>query len=285
MITDAQVHLFDANTPSRRWPTDGRAEPVTKLPSFGGEHMLGAMKAIGIDRAVIVPPVWAGDHNLTALEVANAYPDQFAVMGRIDPWADDTPARLESWLDHPGMLGIRVSSRWGIHLGLFEKMANDQDLGWFWDACERLEIPVMCLTRDGIAGLEPIVSAHPRLRIIIDHLGMTEGSTLDLAFRHLDTLVALARSENVHMKVSMAPNHSHEPYPFTDVQPILRRIYDAYGARRMLWAADMTQLSKNTYAECLRLWQEGLPFLSASDRDLILGGAVAEVLPWPEPSV
>ena len=52
----------------------------------------------------------------------------------------------------------------------------------------------------------------------------------------------------------------------------------------MLWAADITQLTKgkNTYAECLRLWQEGLPFLSASDRDRILGGTAAEVLRWPE---
>ena len=62
------------------------------------------------------------------------------------------------------------------------------------------------------------------------------------------------------------------------------RIHDAYGSSRELWAADITQLTKgkNTYAECLRLWQEGLPFLSADDRDRILGKTAAEVLRWPE---
>ena len=45
---------------------------------------------------------------------------------------------------------------------------------------------------------------------------------------------------------------------------------------------DITQLTKNTYAECLRLWQEGLPFLSAEDKDWILGRAAAEALNWPE---
>jgi hypothetical protein len=50
----------------------------------------------------------------------------------------------------------------------------------------------------------------------------------------------------------------------------------------MMWAADITQLTRNTYAECLRLWQEGLPFLSERDRDLILGGTAARVLKWPE---
>ena len=53
-------------------------------------------------------------------------------------------------------------------------------------------------------------------------------------------------------------------------------------ARSLLWAADITQLTKNTYADCLRLWTEGLPFLSAEDREWILGRTAAEALRWPE---
>jgi hypothetical protein len=50
----------------------------------------------------------------------------------------------------------------------------------------------------------------------------------------------------------------------------------------MLWEADITQLTKNNYAECLRLWQEGLPFLSAEDREWILSRTAAQVLKWPQ---
>ncbi|MDA0364777.1 MAG: hypothetical protein O3B31_06425 [Chloroflexi bacterium] len=86
------------------------------------------------------------------------------------------------------------------------------------------------------------------------------------------------------MKVGNAPDRSHQPFPFEDVHAFLRGIHDAFGSRRMLWEADITQLTKNTYAECLRLWQEGLPFLTAEDRDWTLGRAAAEVLNWPEPA-
>jgi predicted TIM-barrel fold metal-dependent hydrolase len=264
MITDAQVHLFEPDTPSRPWPRDGGRVPP-QLPEFGAEQMLREMDAIGVDRAVIVPPVWAGDHNLTAIDIAAAHPDRFAIMGRLDPFAAETAHQLETWLSQPNMLGIRLSSRWGPHMELVKEMLAEPSLNWFWESCEGLGIPIMCLARDAIGDLERIPASYPNLRLTIDHLGTVDAPTLLGSFAHLETLLGLARYPNVYVKVSTAPNHSEQPYPFTDVHPILRRVYDAFGSHRMMWAADITQLRKNTYAECLRLWQEGLPFLSASD--------------------
>jgi predicted TIM-barrel fold metal-dependent hydrolase len=283
MITDAQVHLFPPDTADRPWPTDGgRGAP--KVPYYLAEQMIGAMDAVGVDRAVIVPPVWAGDHNDYAFEVCKTYPGRFKIMGRLDPWAADSPQRLETWLQQPDMLGIRMSSRWGTREEPFGQMLKDGSLGWFWEACARLGIPLKLLTRDAIGAVHDIASANPSLTIIIDHMSTMDAPTVEGAFAHLDTLLEVSRHANVNVQISTAPNYSRQPYPFEDVQPVLRRIHDAYGAGRMLWAADITQLTrgKNTYAECLRLWQEGLPFLSASDRDRILGGTAAELLKWPE---
>jgi hypothetical protein len=49
----------------------------------------------------------------------------------------------------------------------------------------------------------------------------------------------------------------------------------------MLWGADRSRLT-STYRECLDLFREGLDFLSAEDREWILGKALAEALNWPE---
>ena len=46
--------------------------------------MLKEMATAGVDRAIIVPPTWAGDSNAWALEMAARYPNRFAVIGRID---------------------------------------------------------------------------------------------------------------------------------------------------------------------------------------------------------
>ncbi len=284
VVTDAQVHMYDPDGPANPWPRDpDRTPPPTKhARSFSAEQMLGAMEAVGVDRAVIVPPVWSGEDNGPALAAAAHYPDRFAVMGRLDPFASNSPERLEHWLEQPGMIGIRMSGRWASSPRRLEDALHDPAMEWYWSACERLSIPLMVLTRQFAAGLEPIAARHPDLTLIIDHLATQDSDTVAGAFSGVDDLVALARHPRVYVKVGNGPNRSHQPYPFEDVHPYLRRVYDAFGARRMLWEADITQLDGNTYAECVRLWQEGLPFLTAADRNWIMGRAATEALRWPE---
>lgn len=284
-ITDAQVHMYEADTAEHPWPHEpGRTSPPAKHPlSFTAEEMLGAMEAIGVDRAVIVPPVWAGENNVPALAAAAKHPDRFAVMGRLDPYDAASPDRLERWLEQPSMIGIRMSGRWGSTKTPMLDALTDPALEWYWSACERLGIPLMVLTGAHPARLGPIAERHPNLALIVDHLSAQRGDTVAEAFAAYDDLVALARYPRVFVKVGNAPDRSLHPFPFEDVHRYLRGIYDAFGSRRMLWEADITQLTKNTYAECLRLWQEGLPFLTADDREWILGRAAAEILNWPEP--
>ena len=118
--------------------------------------------------------------------------------------------------------------------------------------------------------------------MIIDHLSVRRANTVAQTFEAYEGALAVARYPGIHIKVGNGPNASRRPYPFDDVHEYLRGINQAFGARRMLWEADITQLTRNTYAECLRLWQEGLPFLSAEDRDWILSGTAAQVLNWPQ---
>lgn len=251
---------------------------------FSALEMLGAMEAIGVDRAVIIPPGWWGEDNSLAQAAAEKYPGRFAVMGRIDPYAADTEARLEGWLKQPHMLGIRMGVRWSTSPRQLEEVLQDESLEWYWSACERLGIPLMILTRQYAARIEPVAARHPNLTIILDHLATQNGATVAERFASYDDLRALARHPRVFVKVGNGPNRSDQPFPFEDVHPYLRGIYEAFGPRRMFWEADITQLTKNTYSECLRLWQEGLPFLSAADKDWILGRTAAEVLRWPEPA-
>lgn len=284
LITDAQVHIFEPDRPESRWPKEpGRTTPPAKHANgFSPEEMLGAMEAVGVDRAVIVPPAWAGENNAPALAATAKYPGRFAVMGRLDPYAPDAPSRLDHWLEQPNMLGIRMSGRWSTSPKQIHEAFEDPDLEWYWSACERLGIRLMVLTREFVSRLAPIAQRHPNLTLIIDHLSVQAGETVAQAFAAFDDLVALARYPRVYIKLGNAPNRSRQAYPFEDVHPYLRRINDAFGPRRMLWEADITQLTKNTYAECLRLWQEGLPFLSGEDKDWIFGRAGAEALNWPE---
>ncbi len=284
LITDAQVHIYEPSTPSQPWPKEaGRILPPAKHANqFTPEQMLGAMEAVGVDRAVIVPPVWSGDDNATALAAAARYHGRFAVMGRFNPYAKDGPEQLEHLLEEPNLLGLRMSGRWSTTSKEIQDAFKDPEIEWFWQSCEDLGLPLMLLTRQFISDVVPIVERHPRLTIIIDHLSAQGGKSLAESFATMDVLVALARHPCVYVKVGYAPNRSLQKFPFEDVHPYLRRLYEAFGAGRLLWEADITQLTKNTYDECLRLWQDGLPFLSDDEKEWILGRTAAEALNWPE---
>jgi predicted TIM-barrel fold metal-dependent hydrolase len=83
--------------------------------------------------------------------------------------------------------------------------------------------------------------------------------------------------------VSSAPCFSNQPYPFADIAGYLRRIYDAFGPRRLLWGADYSRLT-STCAECVEHFRSGLDFLSEEDSRWILGASLAEALSWPDAS-
>ena len=55
---------------------------------------------------------------------------------------------------------------------------------------------------------------------------------------------------------------------------LIRRVVDAYGPQRLMWASDgpYQMLGEHTYAASVALMEEGLDFLSAADRAEIMTG-------------
>jgi L-fuconolactonase len=278
LVTDVQVHLWEPERPDRPWPKP-QQRPPHRPNGFSGEEMLKEMDAAGVDRAIIVPPTWAGDSNAWALDVAARYPKRFAVVGRFDVKAPDARRQLEGWLKQPQMLGVRMS----FHVKPFIDWLNDGSLDWFWAACERCAIPVMALVPGMPGKLRPIVERHPDLRILIPHMGFGLDARAPAAFACLDELLGLARYPGVFVNVSAVPGFSNEPYPFRDTQPAIQRIYHAFGPQRMLWGADLSRL-RGSYRDCVAQFQEAIDFLEA-DKEWILGKSLAEVLRWPEAGV
>jgi predicted TIM-barrel fold metal-dependent hydrolase len=276
LITDAQIHLWEVDRPDRPW-IKGLQRPPHRPNGFGAEEILAEMDAIGVDRAVIVPPTWVGDNNDSVLEAASKYPKRFAVVGRFDPIAHDARAKLEKWLNQPHMLGVRAT----FHTKPYSDWLDDGSLDWYWEALEQFGIPVMALAPGKARKFLPIAERHPRLKIVIPHMGCVLDSRGAAAFAGLDDLLELARYPGISVMVSAAPCYSNEPYPFRDLQPFIRRIFDSYGPRRMLWGSDLSRL-KVSYRECLDQFRISLDFLSTEDKEWILGKTLANVLNWPE---
>jgi len=284
VIVDSQVHLWPASTPERPWLPGGKPQ----LPEpFTIERIIPLMDEAGIDRAVIVPPAsLEGERVDYAQEAVKRYPGRFGIMARVALDKPDRAARLATWRDQPGVLGVR------LNFGPDEAARlTDGTADWFWPAAEKARLPVMFLTSGQTSLFARIAERHPQLTLIIDHMGVGAGlrprpdsseSVKDNTV--LDAIVqaaALVKYPNVSVKLSSVPLISTEPYPFRDVIPHIHRLFDAYGPERCYWGTDITNsFAQATYRQRVTQFTEELPFLTESDKDWIMGRAILARLRW-----
>jgi predicted TIM-barrel fold metal-dependent hydrolase len=275
VIVDSQVHIWAPETAEKPYARGDAAAPHRAVP-LGDEELLREMDAAGVSRCVLVPPTWEDDRNDTALEAARLHPERFAVMGRIKIDQPQSRTLLATWTDQPHMLGIRVV----FNHGRTRLWLDDGTADWFWQAAEQHHVPVMAFAPGRVARLGEIAAGHPRLRLIIDHLGLSSalrGKPLDPA---IDDLLRLAPLANVAVKASALPAYVDEPYPFPTLHPILRRVVGAFEPRRVFWGTDLSHLPC-PYRQAVTLFTEELDFLSTADREWIMGRGIAEWLHWP----
>ena len=93
--------------------------------------------------------------------------------------------------------------------------------------------------------------------------------------------LGLAKYPNVSVKLSAAPNYSLQPYPFGDLTPHIKRLFEAYGPRRCYWGTDITNaFDKASCRQRVAHFTETLDFLTESDKDWIMGRGILERLRW-----
>jgi len=274
LIVDSQIHMWPANTAERPWVPGTRPQ----LPEpFTIERVVPMIDAAGVDRVVIVPPTLEGERIDYAQEAVRRYPGRFAIMARIALDKPDRAARLATLKQELGVLGVRLNIA-----GEQAAWLTDGTADWFWPAAEKANIPVMFLTNGQTHLFGGIAERHPRLALIIDHMGVASAAVqANKVPEAIDQSVALARFPNVSVKLSAAPLFSAEPYPFRDVSLHIRRLFDAYGPRRCYWGTDVTNsYAKATYRQRVTHFTEELPFLSEDDKDWIMGRSIVERLGW-----
>jgi predicted TIM-barrel fold metal-dependent hydrolase len=233
-----------------------------------------------VDRAVLVPPSWEGDRNDLALDAARLHPERFAVMGRLAIEKPESRPLVEGWKRQPGMLGMRFT----FHTELQKPWLTDGTADWLWPAAEQAGIPVMIFPPGSLPVVDRIAERHPGLRLVIDHLAIGTAKKDAEAFVHLPELCTLARRPNVAVKASALPCYTSEPYPFRALHTHIRRVYDAFGPRRVFWGTDWTRLPV-PWRQAVTLFTEELPWLSAEDKEWIMGRAISAWIGWPLPTV
>lgn len=277
-IVDGQVHIWTASTPERPWLPPAPNIPVPHKPvPFTADDLLREMNAAGVQGAILVTPLWEGVRNDLVLAAAHTHPDRFGVMGRLDPVASASRGLIATWLKQRGMLGLRLLFR-----AAEPPLLGDGSVDWIWPEAEKARVPIMVFApHSDMHFIDGIAQRCPGLKLVIDHLGLTKGKDEE-AFRDLDKLLALARRPNVAVKVSCLPHYTNDTYPYRALHPYLRRVYDTFGPRRMFWGTDLSR-APCTYRQAVTMFTEEIPWLTADDKDWIMGRGLCDWLNWKLP--
>jgi predicted TIM-barrel fold metal-dependent hydrolase len=272
LIVDAQVHIWSGGKPTN--PNH------RQVPAFTKDELLKDMDAAGVDAAVIHPPTsWDPNANELAVEAARQHPARLAILGNFPLDRAESRALVDGWKQRPGMLGVRFT-----FLQPHQKTwPTDGTIDWLWPAAERAGLPVALLAAGFLPKVAEVAQRHPRLKLIIDHLGRPSGTKDDAAWANLPDMLALSKHPNVAIKATGAPSYSSEAYPYRNIHGHLRRIYDAFGPARMFWGTDITRMPCS-WRQCVTMFTEELPWLRGRDLELVMGRAVCDWLGWNLPA-
>jgi predicted TIM-barrel fold metal-dependent hydrolase len=269
-IVDAQIHTWGSGLPSN--------QSHIQVTHFTPEEAIALMDEGGVDAAVIHPPGWDPGADAMAFKAVRDYPGRFAILGSLPLEDPSSRAKIATWRQQPGMLGLRYTF---LHEPA-RKWLADGTIDWLWAEAEKANVPVAMLATDSLTDIAGIAARHPGLRLTIDHLGGRGGLTTlkdDAAMVHMPQLLALAKFPNVAVKATGAPGYSAEAYPFPKMIGYVKQIFDAFGPERTFWGTDITKMPCS-WKQCVSMFTEAMPFLSENDKRLVMGDALCAWWGW-----
>ena len=207
----------------------------------------------------------------------------------IDPTLPDLEERLERALERPGFAGLRVFAT--AEMNVLPAPASGYHVALAW--CERRGVPIFVAG----AGLATVVGTlartFPDLVLVLDQMGLHPEDP-DV-WSGVPSLLGLAAYPTVHLKMTDLPALANGASPSEDIGPRLRQIVDTFGARRCMWASDISRVQgrvgcgnrfphgdspDHTYAESLSFVRDA-SWLDDEDTHLLLGGTTRRLLRWP----
>jgi predicted TIM-barrel fold metal-dependent hydrolase len=233
------------------------------------------MDGAGVERAILVPPTFAGYSNDLVIEAALQHPDRFAVMATVALDGSNGSESLSRLRDQRGVIGIRLVFKQGIG----QDLLRGGELSWLWAKAEQLGLPVMVFPPGRLGEIAQVAKEHPNLRFAIDHLGLSPGLRDAEIDPVIDEVLALATYPNVAVKASCLPTYVTEKYPFRSLHSRIRRVVGEFGCKRVFWGSDLTRLPCS-YRELVTMFTEELDFLSREELKWIMGRGVSEWLGW-----
>jgi predicted TIM-barrel fold metal-dependent hydrolase len=270
---DAHVHVWTQDF--AHYPlADGRApDPVD--PDFNAQKLLDLCRPVGVDRAVLIQPAEYGTDNRYMLDMIKLYRGTFSGVAVIDMSRPVTNTMLA--LNAQGVRGFRIighKTRADIANWLDGPSYHEM-----FDTCTKTGQSACCLIDpQALPALDRMCRKFPQTSVVIDHMARigVDGTIRDA---DITALCEMARHNNVRVKISAFYALGKKRAPYTDLIPLIRPLYDAFGSSRLMWASDCPYQVQfgHTYRESVVLVRDRCVWLTAEEKDWLLRRTAEQV--------
>ncbi|MBO19902.1 MAG: amidohydrolase [SAR202 cluster bacterium] len=269
MIIDTHTHVVSSD--KTKHPLDPGASGWSTQVSNDVEDLIAEMDAAGVECATLVQPNGTyGLDNTYQCDSANAYAPRTVSVGILDSAAADAADKLSYWVNEHGMKGVRLQTQ-ADH--------DDSRCDAIWQRAEELSVPISIGgggQPNKVDQMRSIAERHPNVLFAPDHFAGWSGSDEKAAMT--EALEAMAKLSNAHLRVSstsLGPYLSSTP----EEQELFKRVIAAFTPQRVMWGSNFPSSRDGGYIGQLEIAAKALSWLSASDRNWIMGGSAHKL--WP----
>lgn len=264
---DAHSHVWTPDT--EKYPlAGGQTAEDLKPRSFTPEELMAVARPHGVRRVVLIQHTsYHAFDNTYLIDVAGAQPELFSVVATLEPNREGITQEMDR-LKTLHVRGLRIRAGDG---GI-ERWSENPGMKLMWKHGAETGI-AMCplINPDYLPEVETLCRQFPETTVVIDHFARI-GIDGEIRESDLDNLVKLARFPRVHVKLSAFYALGKKRPPHDELVPMIRRLYDAYGPQRLMWASDCPyQLTPpNTYGDSVALIRDRIDFVTEEDKQWLL---------------
>jgi predicted TIM-barrel fold metal-dependent hydrolase len=275
---DAHVHVWTDDTAHYPLGPGWKKEDM-KPPRFTPEDLFQHTKKAGVNRIVLIQMSYyypkgefsgKGDafDNRYMLDMMALHKGVFSGTAVIDPLADD-PDRRMGELAKKGVRAFRILP--ALSKTPVEKWLGPAGYAKMFAAGAKNDQAMSCLINpDALPELDRMCRKYPGTPVIIDHLCRI-GADGTIRDRDVNALCDMAKHKKVMVKVGAFYALGKKEPPYTDLTPLIRKVIQAFGARRCMWESDCPfQVVAQKYQDSIDLVRTRLDFLGSEEKDWLL---------------
>ncbi len=270
---DAHVHVWTPDVDSYPLHKDFHVSDM-KPSSFTPEELFRHTRPSGVDRIVLIQMSYYQDDNRYMVDQIRKYPGVFSGVGIVDHRSSNLEEKMdELWAAK--VRGLRLHPK----ANEAETWVSDPGMAKLWKHAAKIGMSACLLINpQDLVHAEAMCKKFGETRVVIDHFARI-GLDGTIPITSLDSLCNLAKFPQVSVKTSAFYALGQKRAPYDDLIPMIKRVVDAFGPERLMWASDCPfQVQEgHQYEPSIALIRDRIDFLTDSEKRWLLRGTAEKI--------